>query len=132
MTPVGDRSILEEITSPADLRRLPREKIADVTQALRAEIVEKVSKTGGHLASSLGAVELITAIHTVFDTPDDRLVLDVGHQGYAHKMLTGRRRAFERIGKEGGIGKFLRLAHAVDGKGPQPFPQVARRSSMER
>ena len=112
MTPAGDRSILEGIASPADLRRLPREKMPEVTQALRAEIVEKVSKTGGHLASSLGAVELITAIHAVFDTPADRLVLDVGHQGYAHKMLTGRRGEFERIGKEGGIGKFLRRAES--------------------
>jgi 1-deoxy-D-xylulose-5-phosphate synthase len=108
MTPAADREILDAIASPADLRRLPRERIPEVTRALRAEIVERVSKTGGHLASSLGAVELITALHTVFDTPDDRLVLDVGHQGYAHKMLTGRRGAFERIGKEGGIGKFLR------------------------
>jgi 1-deoxy-D-xylulose-5-phosphate synthase len=79
-----------------------------VTEALRAEIVERVSQTGGHLASSLGAVELITALHYVFDTPSDRLVLDVGHQGYAHKMLTGRRTAFDRIGLEDGIGKFLR------------------------
>jgi 1-deoxy-D-xylulose-5-phosphate synthase len=112
VTPEADRSILEEIASPADLRRLPRERLPEVTQALRAEIVEKVSKTGGHLASSLGAVELITAIHAAFDTPNDRLVLDVGHQGYAHKMLTGRRGEFERIGKEGGIGKFLRRAES--------------------
>jgi 1-deoxy-D-xylulose-5-phosphate synthase len=112
MTPAGDRTILEDIASPADLRRIPRERMAEVTQALRAEIVERVSKTGGHLASSLGAVELITAIHAVFDTPEDRLVLDVGHQGYAHKMLTGRRGEFERIGKEGGIGKFLRRAES--------------------
>jgi 1-deoxy-D-xylulose-5-phosphate synthase len=112
MTPPGDRSLLEQIQSPADLRRLPRERVEEVTQALRAEIVEKVSKTGGHLASSLGAVELITAIHYVFDTPEDRLVLDVGHQGYAHKMLTGRRTEFERIGQEGGIGKFLRRSES--------------------
>ncbi len=112
MTAEADRSILDRIESPADLRRLPREQIEAVTQALRAEIVDKVSKTGGHLASSLGAVELITAIHAVFDTPNDRLVLDVGHQGYAHKLLTGRRAGFERIGKEGGIGKFLRRAES--------------------
>ena len=112
MTPPGDRSLLEQIDSPADLRRLPRERVEEVTQALRAEIVHKVSKTGGHLASSLGAVELITAIHYVFDTPEDRLVLDVGHQGYAHKMLTGRRAEFERIGQEGGIGKFMRRSES--------------------
>jgi 1-deoxy-D-xylulose-5-phosphate synthase len=100
--------LLEGIHEPADLRRLPREQIKRVAEELRAEIVDRVSRTGGHLASSLGAVELITAIHTVFDTPRDRLVLDVGHQGYAHKMLTGRRLGFDHIGQEGGIGKFLR------------------------
>jgi 1-deoxy-D-xylulose-5-phosphate synthase len=100
--------LLDLIESPEDLRRLPRDQMEQVAGELRHEIVERVSRTGGHLASSLGAVELITAIHYVFDTPRDRLVLDVGHQGYAHKMLTGRRRAFDRIGKEGGVGKFLR------------------------
>jgi 1-deoxy-D-xylulose-5-phosphate synthase len=112
MTPPGDRSVLESITSPEALRRVPREELHQVTEALRAEIVERVSRTGGHLASSLGAVELITAIHYVFDTPRDRLVLDVGHQGYAHKMLTGRRDAFDQIGQADGIGKFLRRAES--------------------
>ncbi len=101
-------TLLERIESPADLRALSPEQVADVVVLLRDEIVRRVSKTGGHLASSLGAVELITGIHYLFDTPTDRLVLDVGHQGYAHKMLTGRRRPFDEIGKEGGIGKFLR------------------------
>jgi 1-deoxy-D-xylulose-5-phosphate synthase len=100
--------LLDGISCPADLRRLGRDQVPKVAEELRAEIVERVSRVGGHLASSLGAVELLTALHYVFDTPDDRLVLDVGHQGYAHKMLTGRRDGFEQIGKEGGIGKFLR------------------------
>jgi len=100
--------LLDRIESPADLRALPREDVGRVCAELRDEIVQRVAKTGGHLASSLGAVELITAVHAVFDTPTDRLVLDVGHQGYAHKMLTGRRTIFDRIGKEDGIGKFLR------------------------
>jgi len=103
-----ERKLLEVIESPEDLRRLPRERIAQLAEEVRTEIIERVSKTGGHLASSLGAVELITGIHYVFDTPRDRLVLDVGHQGYPHKMLTGRRAGFERIGMENGIGKFLR------------------------
>ena len=103
-----DRTILDQISCPADLRALPRERVGEVAEALRAEIIENCSKTGGHLASSLGAVELLTAIHYVFDTPADKLCLDVGHQGYAHKMLTGRRDGFAQIGKEGGIGKFLR------------------------
>jgi len=100
--------LLPAIQSPADLRRLSREQVPQVTAELRQEIVERISRTGGHLASSLGAVELLTGIHYVFDTPDDRLVLDVGHQGYAHKMLTGRRNEFDTIGQAGGIGKFLR------------------------
>ncbi len=104
--------LLDRIESPADLRRLPRESVKDVATELRHEIVERVSRTGGHLASSLGAVELLTAIHYVFDTPTDRIVLDVGHQGYAHKMLTGRRHGFDRIGLEDGIGKFLRRSES--------------------
>jgi 1-deoxy-D-xylulose-5-phosphate synthase len=104
----GAERLLDGIRSPADLRALPREAVEQVARELREEIVERVSRVGGHLASSLGACELITAIHYVFDTPNDRLVLDVGHQGYPHKMLTGRRGEFDRIGKRGGIGKFLR------------------------
>ncbi len=104
--------LLDRIDSPEALRRLPREDVKQVAAELREEIVQRVSRTGGHLASSLGAVELLTAIHYVFDTPQDRLVLDVGHQGYAHKMLTGRREAFDEIGKDGGIGKFLRRSES--------------------
>ena len=104
---MSDERLLHAIDCPADLRALPREKVEQVADEIRAEILERVSQTGGHLASSLGAVELITAIHYVFDTPTDRLVLDVGHQGYPHKMLTGRREAFDQIGQRGGISKFL-------------------------
>jgi len=104
--------LLDGIAGPADLRALSREDAARVAAELREEIVERVARTGGHLASSLGAVELITALHYVFDTPTDRLVFDVGHQAYAHKMLTGRRGEFDRIGKQGGIGKFLRRSES--------------------
>jgi 1-deoxy-D-xylulose-5-phosphate synthase len=104
--------LLAQIRSPEDLRRLPRERLREVAAGLREEIVERVSRTGGHLASSLGAVELLVAIHAVFDTPRDRLVLDVGHQGYAHKMLTGRREGFDRIGQADGIAKFLRRSES--------------------
>ncbi|HEY8156757.1 MAG TPA: 1-deoxy-D-xylulose-5-phosphate synthase [Myxococcota bacterium] len=109
---MSQEKLLPRIQSPEDLRRLPREQVRQVAEELRAEIIDRVSRTGGHLASSLGAVELITALHYVFDTPRDRLVLDVGHQGYPHKMLTGRREAFDRIGKEDGIAKFLRRAES--------------------
>ena len=104
--------LLYGIESPADLRRLPAEQIEQVAEEIRQEILESVSQTGGHLASSLGAVELITGIHYVFDTPTDRLVFDVGHQAYAHKMLTGRRQRFESIGQAGGISKFLRRSES--------------------
>ncbi len=111
--PKGEQGgLLADIQCPADLRKLTREQAAQVAEELRAEILRTVSQTGGHLASSLGAVELLTGIHYAFDTPDDRLVLDVGHQGYAHKMLTGRRGGFSRIGKDGGIAKFLRRAES--------------------
>ena len=106
------KRLLHEIDSPADLRRLPRDQVEQVAGEIRAEILDQVSQTGGHLASSLGAVELITAIHYVFNTPEDRLVLDVGHQGYPHKMLTGRRENFEQIGQRDGISKFLRRSES--------------------
>ncbi len=101
-------SILDQISSPQDLRSLPQERLTEVAAAVRSAIIESISKTGGHLAAGLGAVELATAIHYVFDTPRDRLIWDVGHQGYPHKMLTGRRELFASIGKKGGMGKFLR------------------------
>ncbi|MFQ5514147.1 MAG: 1-deoxy-D-xylulose-5-phosphate synthase [Myxococcota bacterium] len=105
-------SILDQIESPADLRRLPPERVGEVAHALREEIIEVISKTGGHLAASLGAVELAVTLHYIFDTPRDRLVWDVGHQGYPHKMLTGRRKDFPSIGKRHGIGKFLRRSES--------------------
>ena len=86
-----DRKVLDEISSPEDLRALPRERVGEVADAIRAEIIENVSKTGGHLASSLGAVELLTAIHYVFETPADKLCLDVGHQVLAQAVSGGRR-----------------------------------------
>ncbi len=109
---MSEETLLASIEAPEDLRRLSKTEAEQVATELREEIIERVSRTGGHLASSLGAVELLTAIHYVFDTPRDRLVLDVGHQGYPHKMLTGRRKEFDRIGKDGGIAKFLRRSES--------------------
>ncbi len=110
---MSDARLLYGINCPADLRKLPREQVEQVAGEIRSEILERVSQTGGHLASSLGAVELITALHYVFDTPKDRVVFDVGHQGYSHKMLTGRRNQFEGIGQQDGISKFLRRSESA-------------------
>ena len=109
---MSEGRLLNGIDGPADLRKLPREKVEQVADEIRSEILERVSQTGGHLASSLGAVELITALHFVFETPKDRVVFDVGHQGYPHKMLTGRRSQFESIGQLDGISKFLRRSES--------------------
>ena len=101
-------SSLQPIQSPSDLRSLPEARLEDVCADVRNAILETISQTGGHLAAGLGAVELSVALHYVFDTPRDRLIWDVGHQGYPHKMLTGRREQFSSIGQKEGMGKFLR------------------------
>jgi len=101
-------SLLRTINSPADLRRLPRTDLAKLADELRAYVLESVSKTGGHLGSNLGAVELTVALHYVFNTPQDRLVWDVGHQTYPHKVLTGRREAMAGLRQLGGISGFPR------------------------
>ena len=86
-------SLLESIQSPADLKGLTVEELQQVADELRAYIIEVVTSIGGHFGSSLGANELTVALHTVFNTPEDRIVWDVGHQTYGHKVLTGRREA---------------------------------------
>jgi len=98
--------LLQQIQSPADLRRLPRDQLAALATQLRAYILESVSRTGGHLSSNLGTVELTVALHHVFNTPHDRLVWDVGHQTYAHKILTGRRERMASLRQEGGLSGF--------------------------
>lgn len=104
--------LLDSINSPTDLRKLNREELAALATELRAFLVESVSKTGGHLASNLGVVELTIALHYVYNTPDDRVVWDVGHQTYPHKILTGRREAFANLRKPGGIAGFPRRAES--------------------
>jgi 1-deoxy-D-xylulose-5-phosphate synthase len=102
-------SFLENIDSPADLKKLDRKDLPALADEIRKVIVEVVSKTGGHLASSLGAVELAVAIHYVFDTPHDKLIWDVGHQAYAHKLLTGRRDNFHSLRQHKGLAGFTRI-----------------------
>lgn len=98
--------LLSVINSPADLRKLPVEALPKVCEELRGFMIENLSHNPGHFASSMGAVEEIVALHYVFDTPDDRIVFDVGHQAYAHKILTGRRDAFATQRTRGGISGF--------------------------
>ncbi|MBI5007478.1 MAG: 1-deoxy-D-xylulose-5-phosphate synthase [Nitrosomonadales bacterium] len=98
--------LLQTIATPDDLRKLERDKLPQLADELRAFLIESVSKTGGHLSSNLGTIELTVALHYIFNTPDDRLVWDVGHQTYAHKILTGRRAAMSGLRMAGGISGF--------------------------
>src|SRR5258707_5658610 len=101
-------SILDRIASPADLRTLSRDELRTLAVALRARMVDVCSRTGGHIGAGLGVVELTIALHHVFQTPRDQLVWDVGHQGYPHKLLTGRNAQMETLRQEGGISGFLK------------------------
>lgn len=98
--------ILEQVNSPADLKNIKIEKLAELCSEIRTLIIDVVSKNGGHLASSLGTVELTVALHYVFNTPRDKIVWDVGHQAYAHKILTGRKDKFHTIRRKGGLSGF--------------------------
>ena len=100
--------ILSEINSPNDIKKLNGDEITLLCGEIRNEIIEVVSKNGGHLASSLGAVELTVALHRVFSSPRDAIIFDVGHQSYAHKLLTGRKEKFATLRQEGGISGFMR------------------------
>ena len=97
---------LPKLNSPADLKKVPREELPKVAEELRNYLISVVSKVGGHLASSLGAVELTLALHYFFDAPKDKIVWDVGHQAYGHKVLTGRRDLLPTVRQYGGISGF--------------------------
>ena len=105
-------SLLDTINAPADLRRLSRSDLGRLTRELRSFLLDTVSKTGGHLSSNLGTVELTVALHYVFNTPHDRIVWDVGHQTYPHKILTGRRAAMATLKQFGGISGFPRRSES--------------------
>jgi 1-deoxy-D-xylulose-5-phosphate synthase len=104
--------LLDTISDPAQVRKLDRRQLPQLADELRAFLVESVSRTGGHLSSNLGTVELTVALHYVFDTPHDRLVWDVGHQTYAHKTLTGRREGMAKLRMHGGISGFPKRAES--------------------
>ena len=107
-------SILEKINSSNDVKKLSPEELVPLCEEIRAFLVSSVSKTGGHLASNLGTVELTVALHRVYDTARDRIVFDVGHQSYTHKILTGRREAFSTLRQYGGISGFPKPYEAPD------------------
>jgi len=104
--------LLSAIDDPRDLRDLPESRLPAVAEELRAFLVDSVGRTGGHLASSLGTVELTVALHYVFDTPEDRILWDVGHQAYGHKVLTGRRGRMDTLRQRGGLSGFLKRAES--------------------
>ena len=105
-------SFLEKIDSPADLKKIPKNDLPSLASEIRQVIIDVVSKNGGHLAPSLGAVELAIAIHYVFNAPDDKIIWDVGHQAYAHKLLTGRRERFHTLRQHGGVCGFTRMSES--------------------
>ncbi len=105
--------LLDTIREPADLRRLPEEQLPQIAAELREEMIDAVSVTGGHLGAGLGVVELTVALHHVFDTPNDRLIWDVGHQCYPHKILTGRRDRMRTLRQGGGLSGFTNRAESA-------------------
>ena len=107
MTDIPGYALLGRVNSPADLRQLPEAELTALAVEVRRYLIETLGRIGGHFAANLGTVELTIALHRVFDTPNDRLVWDVGHQAYPHKMLTGRRARLDTIRRHGGLHPFL-------------------------
>ena len=97
---------LEQINQAGDIKKLKGEELTALAQEIREFLIEKISNTGGHLASNLGVVELTMALHLTFNLPEDKIVWDVGHQAYTHKLLTGRREGFDTLRKYGGMSGF--------------------------
>ena len=100
-------TLLESIHSPADLKRLNYAQMAELAEEIREFLIQTLSKTGGHLGPNLGVVELTLALHAVFNTPEDKILFDVSHQAYIHKILTGRRERFDTIRQPGGLNGFM-------------------------
>ncbi|MBY2937335.1 1-deoxy-D-xylulose-5-phosphate synthase [Rhizobium leguminosarum] len=112
MTQLPKTPLLDQVIYPADLRKLEDRDLPQLAREVRDEMIDAVSRTGGHLGAGLGVVELTIAIHSVFDTPDDRLIFDVGHQCYPHKILTGRRDRIRTLRQEDGLSGFTRRAES--------------------
>src|SRR3954464_1201352 len=105
-------TLLDTIRTPADLRRVNEKDLPKVADNLRAETISAVAVTGGHLGAGLGVIELTVALHYVFDTPNDRLIWDVSHQTYPHKILTGRRDRIKTLRQGGGLSGFTKRAES--------------------
>ena len=105
--------MLEKIQQPNDIKKIPEEQLTEVAAEIREFLVETMSKLGGHLASNLGVVELTIALHRVFELPKDKIIWDVGHQSYTHKILTGRKDAFESLRQEGGLSGFPKRSEKI-------------------
>jgi len=106
--PGPNTPLLDQVSYPDDLRKLKPNQLRQFADELRSEVIDTVSTTGGHLGAGLGVVELTTAIHYVFNTPEDRLIWDVGHQCYPHKILTGRRDRIRTLRQAGGLSGFTK------------------------
>ncbi|HXS40686.1 MAG TPA: 1-deoxy-D-xylulose-5-phosphate synthase N-terminal domain-containing protein, partial [Stellaceae bacterium] len=104
--------LLDQVDLPADLRKLPESDLKQLAEELRQELIDAVSVTGGHLGAGLGVVELTVALHYIFDTPRDRLIWDVGHQAYPHKILTGRRGRIRTLRQGGGLSGFTKRSES--------------------
>src|SRR5437762_13008263 len=104
--------LLDQVPDPQSLRNLPRHDLRQLADELRQELINVVSVTGGHLGAGLGVVELTVALHYIFDTPSDRLIWDVGHQAYPHKILTGRRDRIRTLRQGGGLSGFTKRAES--------------------
>ena len=106
------KKLLDGINYPADLRKLSKNQLDQVSKELRSELIDVVSETGGHLGAGLGVVELTIALHYVFNTPKDKLVWDVGHQCYPHKIITGRKDRIRTLRKGGGLSGFTKRSES--------------------
>ena len=112
MTASPQTPLLDTVDTPADLRKLERKQLRQLADELRAEMIDAVGTTGGHLGSGLGVVELTVALHYVFNTPEDRLIWDVGHQAYPHKIITGRRDRIRTLRQGGGLSGFTKRSES--------------------
>ena len=109
---ISEKPLLDKINSTSDIRQLTEKDLSILSDQVRQEMIESVSETGGHLGAGLGVVELTVALHYVFNTPYDRLIFDVGHQSYPHKILTGRRKAMKTLRQEKGLSGFTKRAES--------------------